>query len=88
MTWLKSIFCALMASSVLAACSGPTPEQIDASLKTATATALPDAKDQTIEVTNSERLSSKWRWTAKVGGKVYTCDADDQMRLPSCETEA
>jgi hypothetical protein len=86
MTWFKLMLCALVASAVLAACSGaPTAEEIEGSLKTATTVAVPDAKLQSIEVVNPERSAATWRWTARVGDKVYACDADDRMRLPSCE---
>ena len=85
MTLRRLFVCAVMASASLAACNGPTPEDIDASLKSATASAIPGSDPAGIEVLNPELLKGKWVWQAKVDGKAYACDADDQMRLPSCQ---
>jgi hypothetical protein len=86
MTRAKLIFWALASSVTLAACSGsPTTEEVDASLKAATVVALPGAEAQSIEVLNPERSAATWRWTVRIEDKVYACDADDRMRLPSCE---
>ena len=81
----RILLTALAAASSLAACSGPTQKDIDASLKSATASALPGTDPATIEVLNAELLKAKWIWQARVDGKAYACDADDQMRLPSCQ---
>jgi len=79
-------FC-LVASGSLAACSGPTPEETDNSLKAATALAVPvPASDfDKIEIVSKELQKAKWVWQARIDGKTYACDADDQMRLPSCQ---
>ena len=76
---------AVAAAAALAACNGPTPEDIDASLKAATASAIPGSDPAGIEVLNSELLQAKWIWQAKVDGRAYACDADNRMRLPSCQ---
>jgi hypothetical protein len=80
--------CAFAASASLAACSAPTQQDIDASLKAATASAVPGSNPERIEVLNAELLKAKWVWEAKVDGKAYACDADDQMRLPSCQARS
>ena len=76
--------CAFAASASLAACSAPTPEETDNSLKAATVQALPASDFEKVEILNKELLKAKWVWQAKVDGKTYSCDADDRMRLPSC----
>jgi hypothetical protein len=81
----RMIVSAFAAAGVLAACNAPTQKDIDASLKSATASAIPGADPAGIEVLNPEHLKAKWVWQAKVDGKAYACDADDQMRLPSCQ---
>ena len=81
-------FCALVASVSLAACSAPTPEDTDNSLKAATALAVPNSSAEKIEILSKELQKAKWVWQAKVDGKTYSCDADDQMRLPSCQAVA
>jgi hypothetical protein len=85
MTSRRIIVSALTAAAVLAACNGPAPEDIDASLKSATASAVPGSDPARIEILNPELLQSKWVWQAKVDDKAYACDADDRMRLPSCQ---
>ena len=81
--WL--LFGVVSASVSLTACNGPTPDDIDASLKAATVSAVPGSDYDRIEILNPELLKAKWVWQAKVAGKPYACDADDQMRLPSCQ---
>ncbi|MDP3739249.1 MAG: hypothetical protein Q8R02_17800 [Hyphomonadaceae bacterium] len=82
----RSIFVsAVAAATVLGACNGPTQEDIEASLKSATASVVPGSDPARIEVLNPELQKAKWVWQAKVDGKAYACDADDQMRLPSCQ---
>ena len=85
MTRARLLFCTISAAVSLAACNGPTPEDIDASLKAATVSAVPGSDYDRIEILNPELLKAKWVWQAKVAGKPYACDADDQMRLPSCQ---
>jgi hypothetical protein len=81
----RIVLCAIVASASLAACSGSTPRDIEASLKTATASAIPGSDPSRIEISGQELLKAKWIWSAKYDGKAYACDADDQMRLPSCQ---
>jgi hypothetical protein len=81
----RIVFCALVASAALAACSAPTPEETDNSLKAATALAVQNTNFEKIEILNKELQKAKWVWQARVDGKTYACDADDQMRLPSCQ---
>ena len=85
MTSRRIIVSAVAAAAVLAACNGSMQEDIDASLKSATALAIPGSDPARIEVLNPELLKAKWVWQAKIDGKAYACDADDQMRLPSCQ---
>jgi hypothetical protein len=81
--WLS--FCAMASSLGLVACSAPTQEDINASLRAATASAVPGSNSERIEILKPELLKAKWVWQAKVDGKAYACDADDRMRLPSCQ---
>jgi ABC-type uncharacterized transport system auxiliary subunit len=85
MTRGRIFVAAAAAATVLAGCNAPTQEDIDASLKSATASAIPGSDPARIEVLNPELLKAKWVWQAKVDGRAYACDADDQMRLPSCQ---
>jgi hypothetical protein len=82
------MLCGLAASGALAACNGPTAEDIEASLKAATIVAIPSADFERIEIVNPDLLKAKWTWQAKVEGRIYACDADDQMRLPSCQASS
>jgi ABC-type glycerol-3-phosphate transport system substrate-binding protein len=83
---MRRIFVGAIASAaVLAACGGPSTEDIDASLKAATASALPGSDYDSIQILNSELFPAKWVWQATVDGKAYACDADNRMRLPSCQ---
>ena len=84
MTRRRIFVTAAAAATVLAGCNAPTQKDIDASLKSATASAIPGSDPAGIEVLNPELLKAKWVWQAKVDGRAYACDADDQMRLPSC----
>lgn len=80
--------CALAASASLAACgSDSSPEKVQESLKAVTASALTDVDASGVEVVSSEQSAAKWIWTAKAGGKTYLCDADNLMRLPSCNEQ-
>ncbi len=80
---------AALASASLAACeSALSPEEVQQSLKAATAVAVTGADANAIEVIAPERSAAKWTWTAKANGAVYKCDADNQMRLPSCAIES
>lgn len=87
MTPAKTIFCLFLSVTGVAACSTDalTAQEIDASLTAATVSALPDADIESIEVLNPLRSPTTWRWNAKADDKVYACDADNQMRLPSCK---
>jgi hypothetical protein len=68
----------------LAACSAPDESQVLADLRQATATAMPDAPVDQIEISHQQRGAAKWQWQARFNGKSFACDADDKMRLPSC----
>lgn len=83
------LLCAAAASACLAACGATlSPEEVQSSLKQATATAVTGVDATTVEVIAPERSTAKWTWTAKANGAVYKCDADNQMRLPSCVVES
>lgn len=84
MTHEKTTLCALLAALGAAACGNSGPADVDASLKAATIVALPGADAARITISGSERHTAKWTWTATYDGAAYSCDADEQMRLPSC----
>jgi hypothetical protein len=73
---------------ILAACAAPAPADDQAGLHQATLEALPGIDATAIQISDAVRASSKWTWTATISGKSYACDADDQMRLPSCTPRA
>ncbi len=85
MTWAKLFMCLIASAAILAACTDPASEDVETSLQTVTASTIHVADAGDIEILNRERLASKWVWEARVGGKAYTCDADDRMRLPACQ---
>ncbi len=73
----------------LASCGdAQTSEDYRASLRDLTAGALGVADAASIAVTEEARVNAKWTWKAAVAGVTYACDADDQMRLPSCVQES
>ncbi|MFT3723289.1 MAG: hypothetical protein QM773_06845 [Hyphomonadaceae bacterium] len=83
----KLLLCAAVAGLSLAACSSATPQNVDDSLKLATAAAIPGAEAAGITISAAERHTAKWTWTATFGGTAYSCDADEHMRLPSCSVQ-
>ena len=78
----------LAAPLIFAACAAPAPGDEQAGLHRATLDALPGIDGASVEITDAVRASSKWTWKVSVSGKTYACDADDQMRLPSCTPNA
>jgi hypothetical protein len=70
----------------LGACtaSAPSPEDISASLRNATATALSVQDPSGITIENPQRLTMRWEWSAVHAGATYACNADDRMQLPDC----
>lgn len=89
MRMLASLVCAALAGAVLAACgTAQSPGQVRLSLQKATAEALAGVQASEVEVVTSERSPAKWTWRARANGAAYTCDADNQMRLPSCVAES
>jgi len=67
-----------------AACAVPAPGADHNAIVQATIEALPGTDAATIQISNAERMAAKWTWNASAGGKLYACDADDQLRLPQC----
>lgn len=74
-----------VALATIAGCAAPSPEQEASSLKTVTASAIPGADAVSVEISAQKKSLTKWTWTAKYQGKTYSCDADEMMRLPSCQ---
>jgi len=75
----------LVVAAALSACAGAHSQgDYNASLKAVTAGAIGVADPASITVTGEARADAKWTWKASVAGRIYACDADDQMRLPSC----
>lgn len=70
----------------LGACAAgaPTEAEVVGKLQAVTAQAVAAADPAAIEIVSPERFPAKWQWRANVAGKSYACDADNQMRLPSC----
>lgn len=85
MTRFKLALCVLASASAMSACSDPQASaDVEASLRAATASAIMETDVHAIEVLNPQRSAAKWTWQAKAGDRVYDCDSDDKMRLPSC----
>lgn len=70
----------------LCACtaSAPSPEEVAASLRDATATAISVQDPSGISIENPQRLTMRWEWKAVHAGATYACSADDRMQLPDC----
>lgn len=67
------------------ACAGASaPVDEVAGLKQATVEAIGLPAQAEITVKGQARTVAKWSWQAVADGKTYTCDADQDMRLPSC----
>lgn len=74
------------AAGVLAAAcaaAGPPTDEV-ASLRQVTAEAIGLPSQSDITISDQQRTVAKWSWQAAAGGKRYACDADQDMRLPSC----
>lgn len=74
----------LLAPLAFASCAAPAPGADHNAIVQATIQALPGTDAAAIQISNAERLAAKWTWNASAEGKVYACDADDQLRLPQC----
>lgn len=83
---MKSVCVAGVALLALSACASGEQQaaQVDTGLKQATASAVAGAKAEDISVSQQVRKGGKWTWRAQYQGKTFACDADDEMRLPSC----
>ena len=70
----------------LGACTAaaPSQEEIAASLRAATATALSVQDASGISIENPQRLTMRWEWQAVHAGATYACNADDRMQRPDC----
>jgi hypothetical protein len=70
----------------LGACTAAAPSQEDvaASLRAATATALSLQDSSGITIESPQRLTMRWEWQAAHAGATYACNADDRMQLPDC----
>ena len=78
----------LCALATLTACGGAqTTEDYKAALKGVSADAIGVADPASITITDEARATAKWTWKASIDGRTYACDADDQMRLPTCVQE-
>lgn len=87
-TIAKRISAGLVGLAALAGCAGAqSAEDYRASLQTVTAEVIGVADTASITVSGEARVGAKWTWKASAGGKSWACDADDQMRLPSCNQE-
>ncbi len=75
---------------VLAACAAEEiSEEADLMAQDATVQALADVSDpNAVKVSNFERFPTKVTWVAEIEGRSYTCDADQNFRVPSCERAA
>ncbi len=83
------ISAALWALATLTACAGAqTTEDYKAALRDISADAIGVADPASITVSDESRATAKWTWKASVEGRTYACDADDQMRLPTCVQES
>jgi hypothetical protein len=73
------------AALILAACLQPeTPAQAEAKVKAATASAIGGVEANAIVVSNIERGPARTAWRALTPQGEFDCDADEQLRLPSC----
>lgn len=77
------LFAAMIGLGACAA-GAPSDEEVAGKLKAVTAQAITASDPSAIEIESPERFAAKWQWRATHAGKSYACDADNQMRLPSC----
>ena len=81
----KRVAASLLGLAALAGCAGAqSADDYRAALQGVSAEALGLSDKASITVSEEARVGAKWTWKASAGGKIWTCDADDQMRLPSC----
>lgn len=86
MSWRTLIFGFLVASLALAACEpAVSAAEQETRVREATAAALPGISAHDVMISKFERHSAKTTWAAAIDGKVYSCDADEVLRLPSCQ---
>ena len=84
-TTARSIAAGLLGLAMLAGCAGAqSAEDYRAALRDISAETIGVADAASISVSEEARVGAKWTWKATAGGKSWACDADDQMRLPSC----
>jgi hypothetical protein len=79
------LFGATLSIAALAACTpAPTAAEMEAKLRSATVEALPGTDPTTVTISDQVAAPARMSWKASITGKVYMCDADEQVRLPQC----
>jgi hypothetical protein len=79
------VLIALLSPMALTACvAEPTVAETDAKIRAVTASVIADAPTEQIAISDFKRGAAKATWQAKVKGKTYACDSDEQLRLPAC----
>jgi hypothetical protein len=81
---LRIAFCALVAALSCAACAPElTADELDSKLKAATASIL-KVDPVTVTILDPQSTQTRRIWRAKVGDRVFDCDADRSFALPAC----
>lgn len=72
--------------AALAACAeAPSDEQIEAGVRSATATAIGvSVHEDAIEVSSLERTPTRMSWQAETPQGSYRCSSDERGQLPEC----
>lgn len=85
---LLALTTATIAALATTACSGAAGPDMSEKAKAATAKAIPGSAPADITVSDLKRTVAKTTWTATIGAKSYSCDADDTLAWPQCATTA
>jgi hypothetical protein len=67
-----------------AACAPANAVSREDRARAATASAIAGIQPDQIVIDQLTPPAARTTWRAEAGGRVYECDADDQLRLPDC----
>lgn len=80
----KSIVPVAILMAAAAACAPANVVSREDRARAATASVVAGAQPDQIVIDQLTPPAARTTWRAEVAGRVFECDADDQLRLPDC----
>jgi hypothetical protein len=76
---------ALFLGALTACAEAPSDEQIEAGVRSATASAIGlSVQEDAIDVSSIERTPTRMSWQAETSQGSYRCSSDERGQLPEC----